>query len=593
MWLFAILLLRAGGVFAEGAPPTNVLVVFSYQQDAALYHTLDERLLEVLQSDTPRVNSYVEYLDTLEFDSPAQQQRTVAYLHDKYADLNIHLLVAVTPLALDFILANRDRLLPDVPIVFTSVNERRARQAAHEPNLTGVGVTHDPAATVEIALKLHPDAVNMVIPAGSSAIERTWTDATRESLRPFERRIHITFLTDLTLAELEQRLRSLPAHTIVLFADLFYHDASGQYYLPEESLRRICLNANAPVYGLMASDMGFGIVGGSLYDMGEAGAAAGRLARRVLAGERASDIPLQVLNADHPMFDARQLQRWHVDGSLLPQGSDLRFREPGLWEMYRRTVVVVGTVLLAQSLFIWTLWHQRRRLRESERGFRAMAERNQDLAGHLISAQEAERTRIARDLHDDVSQQLAVVGMILNELQRDIGGTVAKPQIDQTVGTLVERNVAVMQSVRNISHKLHSDMLRHSGLVAGLGRHFAEVAQHHQLEVSFDAAGDVDSLSPDIVLCLFRVAQEALTNVIRHARARHVTVTLAATPEQVDLRIADDGVGFDADDPAGRGLGLRSIDERVRLVRGSCRVESQPGRGATLHVWLPRSTQPL
>ena len=256
-----------------------MLVVFSYQQDAALYHTLDERLLEVLQSDTPRVNSYVEYLDTLEFDSPAQQQRTVAYLHDKYADLNIHLLVAVTPLALDFILANRDRLLPDVPIVFTSVNERRAQQAAHEPNLTGVGVTHDPAATVEIALKLHPDAVNMVIPAGSSAIERTWTAATRESLRPFERRIHITFLTDLTLAELEQRLRTLPAHTIVLFADLFYHDASGQYYLPEESLRRICLNASAPVYGLMASDMGFGIVGGSLYDMGEAGAAAGRLAK--------------------------------------------------------------------------------------------------------------------------------------------------------------------------------------------------------------------------------------------------------------------------------------------------------------------------
>ncbi len=137
--------------------------------------------------------------------------------------------------------------------------------------------------------------------------------------------------------------------------------------------------------------------------------------------------------------------------------------------------------------------------------------------------------------------------------------TGAEPAIDQTVGTLVERNLAVAASVRNISHQLHSEMLKHSGLVSTLRRHCAEIAQHHHLNVSFDASGDADSLSPDAVLCLFRVAQEALTNVVRHARARQVVVELAATPDHVDLRIADDGVGFVADDPTGRGLGLRSI----------------------------------
>ncbi len=241
--LITVLLLRAGDVGAQSVPPTNVLLVFSYQQDATLYHALDERLLSALHAEAaPPVNPYVEYLDTLNFDSADHQERTVTYLREKYADRNIRLVVAVTPLALDFMLDHRDRLFPEVPIVFTSVNLRRARQVEYEPNLTGIGVTHDPATTVEIALKLHPDTVNIVIPAGSSAIEQTWMAATRESLRPFERRITITYLTDLTLPDLEQRLRSLPAHTIVLSADLFFHDATGQSHPPDESLRRICLN---------------------------------------------------------------------------------------------------------------------------------------------------------------------------------------------------------------------------------------------------------------------------------------------------------------------------------------------------------------
>ena len=103
----------------------------------------------------------------------------------------------------------------------------------------------------------------------------------------------------------------------------------------------------------------------------------------------------------------------------------------------------------------------------------------------------------------------------------------------------------------------------------------------------FTTGGSLDSLSPDVALCLFRVAQEALTNAVRHARAQGIDVRLSTTNEGVELTVVDDGIGFVTGERARSGLGLRSIDERVRLTHGSVRVESQPGFGTRLLVQIP------
>ena len=159
--------------------------------------------------------------------------------------------------------------------------------------------------------------------------------------------------------------------------------------------------------------------------------------------------------------------------------------------------------------------------------------------------------------------------------------------LEQAVSILQERTSALAQTVRTLSHELHPSVLQHSGLVATLRHHCAEVAHHHQLEIGFSAGGNLDSLSPDVALCLFRVAQEALTNAVRHARAQTIDVRLSTTTEGVELAVVDDGVGFVAGERARSGLGLRSIDERVRLTQGSVRVESQPGFGTRLLVQIP------
>src|SRR5262249_7286822 len=191
----------------------------------------------------------------------------------------------------------------------------------------------------------------------------------------------------------------------------------------------------------------------------------------------------------------------------------------------------------------------------------------QDLAGRLIVAQEAERARIARELHDDVNQQLAALSIALSGLRRRLPEDALDVR-DELTG-LQRRVVELTDDVRHLSHELHSGVLQHAGLAAALEAKCAEFRTRHALDVSFQAEDALDDVPPDVSLCLYRAAQETLQNVARHAEAHHVHVTLTRNGDDLELTVGDDGRGFDlaAARRAG-GLGLISLDERVRLVRG-------------------------
>ena len=222
--------------------------------------------------------------------------------------------------------------------------------------------------------------------------------------------------------------------------------------------------------------------------------------------------------------------------------------------------------------------------------FERASARIEDLAGRLITSQEAERSRIGRDLHDDVCQRLAVLAMMLSGLKHRLIGSSPRPDLAEVVTTLQERTSTLATDVRNLSHDLHPSVLDHAGLVPVLQAHCDEFARQQTVEVIFSADEGVRSVDGSAALCVYRVTQEALANTARHAHARHAQVRLARTPESVELDVSDDGVGFDAEHHNGDGLGLRSIRERVRFAKGSVRIESQPGHGTTLLVRIPLST---
>lgn len=212
-----------------------------------------------------------------------------------------------------------------------------------------------------------------------------------------------------------------------------------------------------------------------------------------------------------------------------------------------------------------------------------------DLSHRLIGAHEEERALLARELHDDVSQRLAVLAI---EAGRAESGLPEGPRAE-AMRTLREGLVRLSEDVHSLAYQLHPSLLEELGLAEAL---LAE-CEHRERQGEYEITVDVDPISSDVdsdvALCLFRVAQEAMGNAARHAQASSVTVTLRQVDGGLLLAVADDGAGFDPEEPGtGRHLGLVSMRERTRLVSGTLDVESSPGRGTTVVAWVPLAEGP-
>jgi PAS domain S-box-containing protein len=214
-------------------------------------------------------------------------------------------------------------------------------------------------------------------------------------------------------------------------------------------------------------------------------------------------------------------------------------------------------------------------------------ELNRTLAGRLITSQEAERARIARDLHDGVCQEMASVTVDLSYLRHKIGELETGP-FQELLHSVEQRSANVAETLRLLSHGLHPTVLHHIGLIAALQADCVEVERQYQMVVTLNLEDDVEPVPPLVALSLFRIAQEALRNAARHARAPHATVSISRDPMGLTLTVTDDGDGFDIEQVRQNGgLGLVSIEERARLVRGGATFHSHPGVGTIIVVRIP------
>jgi two-component system, chemotaxis family, CheB/CheR fusion protein len=207
------------------------------------------------------------------------------------------------------------------------------------------------------------------------------------------------------------------------------------------------------------------------------------------------------------------------------------------------------------------------------------------LAGRLFISQEEERRRIARELHDDVSQKLALLEIDIERLRQSVPADA--DSLRENLAALRQRTSALSGEVRTLSHQLHPSILDHFGLAAALKNLVEEFAQREVMVATFRSAGIPERLPADVATALYRVAQEALRNVAKHAGRTHVKVVLEGTDNAIRLSVRDFGEGFDLEGNARRGLGLVSMEERTRLVGGSLSVVSELGEGTSICVTVP------
>jgi signal transduction histidine kinase len=221
-------------------------------------------------------------------------------------------------------------------------------------------------------------------------------------------------------------------------------------------------------------------------------------------------------------------------------------------------------------------------LRERERSSDILRE----LSGRVMQSQEDERRRVASDLHDGLGQRLALLAVEIDMLAQ------APPESQEgtatALGLLAGRAQSIAEQVHTISHQLYPPTLAQLGLVKATRAMCEQVAVLHEIEV--DVHAHVEGRVPDeLGLCLYRILQECLQNAIRHGKAGHVTVRIDQDSTEGHMMVSDNGSGFDPQAVSGSGIGLASMNERARHLGGRFTIESAPGRGATVHVRLPRS----
>lgn len=222
-----------------------------------------------------------------------------------------------------------------------------------------------------------------------------------------------------------------------------------------------------------------------------------------------------------------------------------------------------------------------RALSENELALRASMVENHALIGRIIAAQELERQRIARDLHDDLSQKLALLGIRIDRLsERDAHDG---DRLELRIRSLAQAVAEIATDVHNLSHELHPSKLETLGFVEAVRGLCVETRRLSGIAVDFRHSGSSATLDSHVSLHLYRIVQEGLHNVSKHSRASKAVVELVTTADMIDLHIADSGCGFDQSDST-TGLGLVNIRERVRLLDGQMVIHSTPNEGTRLGV---------
>jgi len=212
----------------------------------------------------------------------------------------------------------------------------------------------------------------------------------------------------------------------------------------------------------------------------------------------------------------------------------------------------------------------------------------EDLAGRLIHAQEEERSRIGRELHDHVSQRLGVLAIKIDQLRT--GAAANQAEISTALDRLRQDTSEVTHDIHRLSHRLHSSMLDHLGLIPALHRLVNEFSERHDISIAFTHSPSVSQMPSDVALCLFRIVEESLTNIVKHSGSPSARVDVSHKDDAIQLVIEDAGRGFDIKTvDAKAGLGFVSMRERLRLVRGSLHIESTPLEGTRLEVSVPAS----
>lgn len=583
-FLFGVLIVFSAPSIALDVPATEpqkvVLALYSNRPDLPANIIVDEVIRSTLERELgPRLDFYTEFLDTTRWPQAETQSAVHDFLRRRYAHKQLSAIIAVAQPAINFMRIFGDELFPGVPIVAYGDLEALRDWQPGRP-ITGALGRVDLSKTVDLIIRMQPRTREILVISGASEDDELRLSLARRQLDRFEKSVKFTYLTGVAVDGLVSTVARVPDGTVILFLSMF-QDSAGNKLLSHEVLSRIAREARVPVYNQTVTNVGSGIVGGVVFDLESLGRETAQLTLRVLRGERVQDLRVQE-KSSVPMVDWRQLKRWGLDEKRLPAGAIVRFREPSVWQTYKRYVIgFLSALILELSLIVWLFMEARKR-QMSENKLKG-------LSGRLINASEEERQRLARELHDDFGQRLALLSVGVDMLRQAFPAN--ETRLQQGLQELETDVKEIAADIHNLSHRLHSSKLRLLGLKVALKDVCRQVSLQYKVDIQLEGGEIPSHVSDDLSLCFYRIAQEALNNAVKHSRSHRIEVRLDSSKENLWMRIRDFGVGFDPTTTNG-GIGLAAMRERLRMVNGSLDIKSSPGAGTDLTVKAKVARQP-
>ena len=376
VWCVAGLVMALAIAPALAAEPSrNVLVLNSDSNVLPGLSVFNEALVPGLRADYgPGVELSNEFLGLDEPRPAGYGNDLVEFLKKKYAGTQFDAIVAVRGPALKFWLEHRDRFLPGVPVVHAWIGKQELAGQELPPDVVGVPVEIQPEKTIELALRLHPRARRVVVITGTSSFDRGWEALLRRAFKPLEARVEFEFWAGLPMAEILDRVRRLPADSIVFLPGM-RQDGTGQRLVPQEAASEIVSISPAPVYGNASNFREVGTMGGYIASIEEMAGQTAQLLARVLHGEKPEALTHAAAVPNAYILNMHQLRRYGFDESAIPPGTIFRYRQPTLWEAYRWQIILVVVALFTQAALIAALLRQLRVRREAQSALHESEER--------------------------------------------------------------------------------------------------------------------------------------------------------------------------------------------------------------------------
>jgi len=356
---------------AQPRSTMNALMMHWSSEDLPSSPAMDAAIREGVSRSGLSVEYFAEYLESDRFPQEAAALALRDYMRTKYDGLRIDVVFAQSIPALQFVLDHRGTLFPDAPIVFAGVAVPRPVGTSAMPGITGVVCSSGFRETLALTLRLHPSTERVFVIAESPG--SPLRDIVRSELRDFEKKVTLSFIAEDSVARTVAAVKAVPPRSLILF---IRHppEPSGHIPPPPEVAHLVAEASPVPVYGITDEVLGSGITGGNVYEIRAVGARMGEIAARLLRGTRVEDIPIEQARYV-PTFDWRQLQRWNIPESRLPEGSVILFRPQSFFDMHPAWAIGGLLVFMAQFALIGSLLVQMARRRRAEQETRKSEQR--------------------------------------------------------------------------------------------------------------------------------------------------------------------------------------------------------------------------